>query len=118
MEALQKAKHKSTLEPSGPKPGQRPGQNHFKHKGSPVITAALGTVAKTQNHLSIEGLLDGYRQWGTHGAILLSHKGEGIMPRRATGEKAETVPPRGERETGRDKGHRISLPVKSKNGQK
>ena len=101
MEALQKAKHKSTLEPSGPKPGQRPGQNHFKHKGSPVITAALGTVAKTQNHLSIEGLLDGYRQWGTHGAILLSRKGEGIMPRRATGEKAEMVPPRGERETGR-----------------
>ena len=75
MEALQKAKHKSTLEPSGPKPGQRPGQNHFKHKGSPVITAALGTVAKTRNHLSIEGLLHGYQRWGTHSAMLLSHKG-------------------------------------------
>ena len=83
-----------------------------------MITAVLGTIAKTQNHLSVEGLLDGYQQGGTHGAVLPSREGEETMPHRATGEKAETVPPRGVRETGRDKGHRISLPVKSKNGQK
>ena len=92
--------------------------NILKHRGSPVITAVLGTIAKTQNHLSVQGLLDGYRQWGTHGAILLSHKGEETMPHGATGEKAEMVPPRGVRETGGDKGHRVSLLVKSKNGQK
>ena len=60
-----------------------------------MITAVLGTIAKTQNHLSVEGLLDGYQQGGTHGAVLPSREGEETMPHRATGEKAETVPPRG-----------------------
>ena len=92
--------------------------NIFKHKGSPVIMAVLGTIAKTQNHLSVGGLLDRHRRWSTHSAILLSCKEGGNHVTSSPGEKEEMVPPRGVRETGRDKGHRVSPPVKSKNGQK
>ena len=81
-----------------------------------MIVAALGALAKTRSHLSVEGLLNGYRRWVHTVQYFSALKREEIMSRRATGEKEETVPPRGLRETGRDKGH--SLPVKSINVHK